>query len=111
MLNNDKLKIDETNAWARNTLIGYLNSLVYNISKSKFYINKILLLLIQHNSEDMQQIFDSELPRLQMWVWIFWIPQLISGCQRSLVENYIYSKILNKISLIYPQTLYIMCQY
>jgi len=62
MLSNDKLKNDELQAWAKNTLTGYLNALVYNLSKSKFYISKILLLLITHNSEEMKAVFDAEFP-------------------------------------------------
>jgi len=64
MLSNDKLKNDELQAWAKNTLTGYLNALVYNLSKSKFYISKILLLLITHNSEEMKAVFDAEFPWL-----------------------------------------------
>jgi len=58
----EKMRTEELNGWAKHTLTGFLNALVYNLSKSKFYISKIFNLLISYNTEEMYELFVEEFP-------------------------------------------------
>jgi len=53
---------DDVIGWAKHTITGFLNALIYNLSKSKFYISKIINLLITHNSDEILETFEEEFP-------------------------------------------------
>jgi hypothetical protein len=52
----------------------------------------------------ISKIFEKYAEALPLWIWLLWIPQLLSSLPR--VEGLVLKKILEKLGMVYPQALY-----
>ena len=75
------------------------------------YIVKILDLITKNARYDKEnalfKAFAEAFEKTQVWVWLFWIPQLLDLVLRSSNEYEIALLILTEIAKIYPQALFI----
>jgi len=100
---------------------GYMNAAMYMLSKSKYYIPKILSCLERDNAnpaastgestdDSAWKIFTEQIINLPTWVWMYWLPQLFTMLGRSLIERNAAKLILKNIAKLYPQPLYLYLQ-
>ena len=101
---------------AISALKGYINAAAYMISKSKFIFPKIFNFLDSRIMEQcgmpradawrpIEDAFKGMSETIPIWVWIYWIPELLSGLSRSLAEYKISFEIMGKIARLYPQSI------
>jgi len=94
-------------------LKGYIHAATYMISKSKYYIPKVLLCIERSQNfpesdhKSTLQQFKEFSVNLPTWVWLFWIPQLVENLKRSAIERETAMMILTNIAKLYPQILFI----
>ena len=108
---SDSEKLD----WVCTSIEGYLKSLKYNLFNSRLYIIKILDLISTYakidNEKRIQKSFGEEFKKSQVWVWIFWIPQLLEFAVKSNTEFDIAQRVLCKIAELYPQPTLYTCRH
>jgi len=102
--------------WVCTAIEGYMKALKYNLFNSRLYIIKILDLITTYskleNEKKESRILDSfakEFKNSQIWVWIFWIPQLLELAVKTYTEFEISQLVCCKIAELYPQPIYYTC--
>jgi len=96
--------------WVCTAVEGYLKSLKQNLFNSRLYIVKILDLVSTYAKYDTDGVlvdsFQEVLRKTQMWVWIFWIPQLLEFILKTKSEYEIATLVLSEITKHYPQPMF-----
>ncbi|KAH8584499.1 Tra1p-like C-terminal FAT domain plus phoshoinositide 3-kinase domain very large [Cryptosporidium sp. chipmunk genotype I] len=107
------LYIHQNMSYAVNAVISYLMGIYLRPDKYSILLSRVLWLL-PHDSPDGKYLslaFKKYSDHLPCAVWLPWIPQLIAGIDR--IEGSAILHILNKIVLMFPQSIYfnIRCSY
>ncbi|KAF7457813.1 non-specific serine/threonine protein kinase [Cryptosporidium felis] len=107
------LYIHQNMSYAVNAVISYLMGIYLRPDKYSILLSRVLWLL-PHDSPDGKYLslaFKKYSDNLPCAVWLPWIPQLIAGLDR--IEGNALLHILNKIILMFPQSVYfnIRCNY
>ncbi|CAD98717.1 Tra1p-like; C-terminal FAT domain plus phoshoinositide 3-kinase domain; very large protein [Cryptosporidium parvum Iowa II] len=100
------LYIHQNMSYAVNAVISYLMGIYLRPDKYSILLSRVLWLL-PHDSPDGKYLslaFKKYSDHLPCAVWLPWIPQLIAGIDR--IEGSAILHILNKIVLIFPQSIY-----
>ena len=85
----------------------YINAINYKISKSRFIVPRLFFFLeIDDESQIITKSFEKYTEILPVWIWIFWIPQLLISLGRKKGEANNGEKILKVICLLYPQSIF-----
>ena len=97
--NNEEL------AWAEYSLNCYMQAIRTQPEKSKKLIPKILhLLSFDDENEKLAKAFDKHSESLPLWIWIAYIPQLLSSLARPEAPQ--MKNILLKLAAMHPQSLF-----
>ena len=94
--------------WFENTISNYLMIMIYKIDKSKFIILRLFSMIKEFENQKLSNKFDKHLEFIVPWVWLFWIPSLFDHFKQTIEDdrNEFYFKILKKIAVNYPQSIY-----
>jgi hypothetical protein len=87
-------------------IICFLNGIKYKPYKSRVVLGTILCLLSDDRQKVLYRAFERCIDEVATWVWIVWVPQLISGVVKSRPESELYIRILKQMGSLYPQYLY-----
>eukprot|EP01022_Parablepharisma_sp_SALTPOND_P019995 TRINITY_DN35190_c0_g2_i1.p1 TRINITY_DN35190_c0_g2~~TRINITY_DN35190_c0_g2_i1.p1 ORF type:complete len:1518 (-),score=185.51 TRINITY_DN35190_c0_g2_i1:79-4632(-) len=97
-------------------LKGHINSAIYMLSNSKYYIPRILSCLEKDGAspatgespeDSALKIFMDHVGNLPTWVWLYWLPQLFANLGRSQPEHDAARLVLKNIAKLYPQPLFL----
>ncbi|KAJ1615239.1 Tra1p-like [Cryptosporidium canis] len=100
------LYVHQNMSYAVNAVISYLMGIYLRPDKYSILLSRVLWLL-PHDSPDGKYLtlaFKKYSENLPCAVWLPWIPQLIAGIDR--IEGNALLHILNKIVLMFPQSIY-----
>lgn len=100
------LYIHQNMSYAVNAVISYLMGIYLRPDKYSILLSRVLWLL-PHDSPDGKYLtlaFKKYSDHLPCAVWLPWIPQLLAGIDR--IEGNAIIHILNKIVLMFPQSIY-----
>ena len=104
--------------WATSALSYYLNSICFKLSKSKLIIPKVLFLITnealmesqfsvgKYDQKSILETFEKFVDQLPVWIWIFWLPQIMNLLGRTDHEIKIGDYLLKRLSSLYPQTVF-----
>jgi len=96
--------------WTCSSIEAYVYTLKHHLFNSRMYIVKILDLVSRHakydaNSE-LHVAFQSAFQDSQVWVWLFWMPQLLDFIPRSNSEYEVAKLVLSELAKLYPQPVF-----
>lgn len=97
--------ISKEHQWAEWAIAAYLQAVAYGSERARMMLTRLLWLL-SFDSKDGQiiKVFDRYASSLPLWVWILWVPQLLTSLSR--VEGNYMFKLLVEIARAYPQAVY-----
>eukprot|EP00466_Bigelowiella_natans_P000476 jgi/Bigna1/33130/e_gw1.1.3.1 len=91
--------------WAKHAVVCYLQAIRHKKNRARLLIARILWLLSYDLDQGpVNQAFKRYTEHLPSWIWLLWIPQLLSSLARP--EGLAVKNILCKIAQQYPQALY-----
>ncbi|GAB5370731.1 hypothetical protein AAMO2058_001518200 [Amorphochlora amoebiformis] len=91
--------------WAKHAVVCYLQAIRHKKNRARLLIARILWLLSYDSDQGpVNQAFTRYTEHLPPWIWLLWIPQLLSSLARP--EGIAVKNILCKIARQYPQALY-----
>lgn len=91
--------------WADYAVSCYLQAVIYGDDKAKLMLTRVLWLLsFDTIGGPVIQSFENFASRLPLWVWLLWVPQLLSSLARFEGEQ-VYN-LLREVSRFYPQAVY-----
>lgn len=97
--------------WACTAVEAYLKTLKHKLFNSRLYIIKVLDLISTYSKYDTNKeiytAFEEGFKNSQVWVWLFWIPQLLDLVYRTPGEYEIVKCILFECARHYPQPIFI----
>lgn len=97
--------------WTSSAVEGYVKTLKHHLFDSRMYIIKILDLVTKNakydKGDELAKAFGECFQGTQVWVWLFWIPQLLNLVLRTQSEYEISKQIMSEIAKLYPQPLFI----
>lgn len=93
--------------WGEQMIICFLHGVKYKPYKSQMLMGTVFFLL---NSDDKSKLilraFERCVEETPTWVWLVWVPQLISGIIKGRPEATCCYQALKRIAVTYPQALY-----
>ena len=89
-------------------LKAYLHVIIYKLSKAKLFIPKILQCLEKEVKDSAEKVFKEMNNRVPIWIWIYWIPELLNNLERTQNEREVAKIILKNIATLYPQALFVL---
>lgn len=97
--------------WTCTAVEAYMKTLKHHLFNSRFYIVKVLDLISKNSKyiqdNQLQIIFERSFQNSQVWVWLFWIPQLLDFILRSNSEYEVAKIVLSEIAKFYPQHIFL----
>jgi hypothetical protein len=98
--------------WTCSAVESYVYTLKHHLFNSRMYIVKILDLVSKNAQYDEQSdiavAFNNAFKDTQVWVWLFWMPQLIDFIQKSNSEYEIAKQVLSELAKLYPQPVFMV---
>jgi hypothetical protein len=94
--------------WAEYAVSCYLQAVRYNSGfETRFLLSRVFWLMnFDDPSTEMKicKTFESYSDQLPLWIWLMWIPQLVSSLSR--LEGPSLQSLLSKLLMVYPQALF-----
>ena len=91
--------------WAKHAVVCYLQAIFHKKNRARLMITRIMWLLhYDRENGPVNKAFLRYTEHIPAWVWLLWIPQLLSSLARP--EGQAVKNILRKIAKQYPQALY-----
>lgn len=92
----------EEEIWLEYAVSCFLQGIKFGVSNSRSHLARVLYLLsFDTPNEPVGRPFDKHLDQIPNWVWLAWIPQLLTSLQRTEAPH--CKLVLLKIATAYPQ--------
>ena len=90
--------------WGEQMIYCFFNAIKYKPFKTRLMIGDILWMLNDDKQKVLTRVLEKMLDETPTWIWILWIPQLISSTMKNRSETASAFSLLKKITTFYPQS-------